>query len=73
MVICPNSVLNGPAFCSGGLGAIFCIFSGKISLSLLNRRDSLHYRYWLEKCLLWAALSIEESGYVSLMHTCQEN
>ena len=44
----PNSVLNGPAFCSGGLVVIFCIFSGKISLSLLNRRDSLYYRYWSE-------------------------
>jgi len=36
---------------------------------LLNRRDSLHYRYWLEIYLLWAAPSLEESGYVSLMHT----
>ena len=36
---------------------------------MLNRRDSLHYRYWLEKYLLWAAPSIEESGYVSLIHT----
>jgi len=30
----------------------FAFFSGKISLSLLNRRNSLHYRYWLEKYLL---------------------
>ncbi|SVB55386.1 uncharacterized protein METZ01_LOCUS208240, partial [marine metagenome] len=35
-------------------------------MSLLNRRDSLHYRYWLEKYLLWSAPSLEESGYVSL-------
>jgi hypothetical protein len=73
MAICPNSVLNGPAFCSrGGLGAIFCILLGKISLFLLNRRDNLHYRYWLEKYLLWSAPSLEESGYVSLAHTCRE-
>ena len=29
---------------------------------MLNRRDSLHYRYWLEKYLLWSAPSLEESG-----------
>jgi len=27
-------------------------FSGKISLSLLDRRNSFHYRYWLEIYLL---------------------
>ena len=71
MAICPNSVLNGPAFYSGGWGRFFAFFWVKLAYSLLNRRDSLHYCYWLEIYLLWAAPSLEESGYVSLMHTCQ--
>ena len=62
MAVCPNSVLNGPAFCSGGWGRFFAFFRVKLAYSLLNRRDSLHYRYWLEKYLLWSAPSIEESG-----------
>ena len=57
MAVCPNSVLNGPAFCSGGWGRFFAFFRVKLAYSLLNRRDSLHYCYWLGIYLLWAAPS----------------
>ena len=49
MAICPNSVLNGPAFCSWGLGAIFCIFSGKISLFFAKSAGQLTLSLLVEK------------------------